>query len=53
MSKIKVIVKITPKNIGKLEEISNSGTISSGYYQDFQFAIDVAIKEFIKKYDKE
>ncbi len=50
---IKVILKIAPKNVGKLERIGRKGFASSGYWQDFQYCITKAIEEFIKKYENE
>ena len=48
---MKVIVKIYPSAIAKLEEIGRSGVASSGYSQDFQYFLIKAIEEFIKKYE--
>ena len=44
-------MKITAENIAKLEDIAFKGHASNGHRQDFQFALNKAIKEFIKKYD--
>jgi hypothetical protein len=47
---VKIEVDIYPIDIGKLEEIGQSGKASSGYRQDFLFCLRKAIEEFIKKY---
>lgn len=49
---IKVVVKINAENLYKLEEIGFSGLASYGHRQDFQYCLNLAIKEFIKKYDE-
>lgn len=49
--KVKVIVKIAPENVHKLEQIGRSGKASSGYSQDFDFCLAKAIEEFIEKYE--
>ena len=49
--RIKVLVGIPIRNIAKLEEIGESGIASSGYGQDFEYCLDKAIEEFIKKYE--
>ena len=49
---IKVIVKITSKNLAKLEDIAFEGLASNGHRQEFQFVLNKAIEEFIKKYKK-
>lgn len=50
--RLKVIVKLTSKQIRKLDKIGENGLASSGYFQDFDFCLDKAIDEFIKKYYK-
>jgi hypothetical protein len=52
MSRIKVIVTLIPEQINKLEVIGRSGVASSGYSQEFDFCLNKAIDEFIKKYEK-
>lgn len=52
MSRIKVIVALIPEQINKLEEIGRSGVASSGYSQEFEYCLDKAISEFIKKYER-
>jgi len=47
---IKCIVKITPSNIHKLELIGRNGNASNGHSQTFEFCLNKAIEEFIKKY---
>ena len=49
-SMIKVIIKMIPKYIAKLDDIAFKGLASGGHRQDFQYVITKAIKEFIKKY---
>ena len=51
MSRIKLEITITPENIHRLEQIGKSGVCSSGWSQDWQFCLDKAIEEFIKKYE--
>jgi hypothetical protein len=50
MGRVKVIVSLIPRNIAELEEIGFTGKASNGYRQSFEFALDKAIEEFIKKY---
>ena len=50
---IKIKIKISPRNIGKLGEIAFEGLASQGHRQDFQYCITKAIEEFIKKYENE
>lgn len=47
---IKVVVELTPKDIGALGKIGEKGLASSGYRQDFNFCLQKAIDEFILKY---
>lgn len=49
---VKVIVNLIPSHIAKLDEIAFEGYASSGYRHDFEFVLRLAIKEFIKKYEK-
>jgi len=51
--RVKIIVTITTKDIFKLDEIGNKGLASNGHYQDFDFCLTKAIREFIKKYEEE
>ena len=48
---IKCIVKISNRNLYKLDKIGAKGLASNGYRQDFQFCLTKAIEEFIKKYE--
>lgn len=50
--RIKIQVKLTPKQIYKLDKIGWEGSASNGYYQDFDYCLNKAIEEFIKKYDE-
>ena len=50
--RVPVKVKFIPKDIYKLDEIGRSGNASNGHSQDWQYCLDKAIEEFIKKYEK-
>jgi len=45
-------VKISNRNLYKLDEIGAKGLASHGHRQDFQFCLTKAIEEFIKKYEE-
>jgi len=49
--RIKIKVALLIRDIGKLAEIGESGVASSGYSQTFEYCLDKAIEEFIKKYE--
>ena len=50
--RIKVIIKLNPRDIVTLDDIGFNGFASNGHRQDFDFCLQKAIDEFIKKYNK-
>jgi hypothetical protein len=53
MTRVKIIITISPDDLAALDLIGQKGTVSSGYRQDWMFCLDKAIAEFIKKYGDE
>ena len=47
---VKVVINIYFEDIGKLGEIGRSGKASFGHHQTFEYCLNKAIEEFIKKY---
>lgn len=52
VSRVKIVVNLISKHIWKLDEIGARGIVSNGHRQSFDYCLDKAIDEFIKKYGK-